>query len=116
MNERGARGTNEGPASMNKDPGAQEGTNECGGWGEGCRNEHEQVRGERGVYERARGRGECAQGGGGGGTNEHRGSAGGYERRAAAGVMRPLSPSPLPLFLFIISIFLHIFMYAFRIF
>ena len=69
MNERGARGTNEGLASMNKDPGAQEGYKRV--WGGGGRG----VEMSTSRYKRSVGRTNEQ----GGGMNVH-GGVGGYER------------------------------------
>ena len=55
--------------------------------------------------------------GGMGGMNEHEGSAGGTNAGQQRGLCAPCPPLPYQYsYLFIISIFLHIFMYAFRIF
>ena len=85
------------------------------GRGEGCRNEHEQVQGEHRGYERARGGMNVR--GGVGGTNKHGGSAWGMNAGWQWGLRAPRPSLPYHYFFsFIISIFLNIFMYAFRIF
>ena len=116
MNERGARGTNEGPASMNKDPGAQEGYKRVqGGGGRGVETSTSRYEGSAGRTNE-QGGGMNVRGGVGG-TNEHGGSAGGTNAGRQRGLRAPCPPPPYHYFyLFIISIFLHIFMYAFRIF
>ena len=100
MNKRGARGTNEGPASMNKDPGAQEGYKQVrGGGGRGVETSTSRYEGSTGCTNE-QGRGMNVHRGVGG-TNEHGGSAGGMNAGRQRGLRTPCPPPPLPLFLFI---------------